>query len=118
MFEVMAGCGLIFAVLPYRDFVLFTLVFAILAVWSFRVTNWPVRVCLIVWLGGCCVLCLGLACIEQGSTPMFLEARRTNPEYLVFFGTMTATLGAIAGVTGLTLLLLVMGTARLSEMTR
>lgn len=113
MFEIIAGCGLVFAVLPYRDLVLFTLVFAILTVWSLRVTNWPIRVSLIVWLGGCCVLSFGLACVEQAFTPMFFwDARREHPEYLVFVGTMMAALGAIAGVTGLSLLLLVIGAAR------
>ena len=112
LFEITAGCGLVFAVLPYRDFVLFTVVFAILAVWCVRVPSWPVRMSLMVWLGGCCVFFLGLVCIEQALTPMFREAHLSNYDDLVFFGTMTATLGVITGGTGLALLLLVIGAAR------
>ena len=114
MFEIIAACALVFAVLPHRDLVLCTAVFAALTVWSVRVTNWVVRLPLMVWLGGCCLFCLGLACVEHAFTPVW-ESPRAKPEYLVFFGTMTATLGGIAGVAGLSLLVLVFGVARRNQ---
>ena len=115
MFEVIAACALVFAALPYRDLILFTSVFAALAVWSIRVTNWSDRLPLMVWLGGCCLLCLGLACVEQAFAPIVSETHRANPEYLAFFGTVSATLGGISGMTGLSLLLLVIGVARWNQ---
>ena len=65
MLEFTASCGFLFAVAPSRDFVLYGIVCAVLAIWSMRVSRWELRWLLCNWLVACGSLCLGLACLEH-----------------------------------------------------
>ena len=112
MLEVTAGSGMIFAALPYRDLLLFTLVFAILTLWSLRLTNWALRLPLMVWLAGCGLVCLGLACLERAFTPVMITAQSASLEQLAFFGSLAAIVGAIVALVGLAVLMLVVALPR------
>ena len=98
MLEFTAVCGFLFAVGPAQDFVLYGIAGAVCAIWSLRVSRWPLRWLLFNWLAACGSICLGLACLEQA----FLsgEPAYHAPDYWILCGCGLIVWTPLAGVNG------------------
>jgi hypothetical protein len=66
MLEFTAAFGFLFAVGPACDLIVYGIASAVFAIWSLRISRWPLRWLLFNWLSACSSIFLGLACFEQG----------------------------------------------------
>jgi hypothetical protein len=100
LFEIIAGCGLLFSTLVYQSLFLTWLVFAVLMVWAVRVRDLSLRWSLMSCLGGCSAICFGLMCLALAvpySEPMNAQMILAYQEYRAFYDTMAFTGPLISG---------------------
>lgn len=98
MLEFTAGCGFLFAVGPACDLIVYGIAGAVFAIWSLRISRWPLRWLLFNWLSACGSIFLGLACLEQG----FLGGEPGNGavDYWLLCGCGLIVWTPLAGVNG------------------
>lgn len=63
--ELTASCGFVFAVGPACDVIVYGITCTVLAIWSLRISRWPLRWLLFNWLSACSSVFFGLACFDH-----------------------------------------------------